>query len=86
MKSRKPGRPAKVPIERPADPAYLTIDEFCAMFAISRRSWPRHRPNLKTIHFGGRTLIEREDLRRYVDSLTRPAERPALAPVPLARR
>lgn len=74
-KKRAPGRPPKAPVVRGPEPDYLTIDEFCVMFAISRSSWPTHRPYLKTIQFGARTLIPRAEVRRYIDSLERPAEK-----------
>ena len=72
---RPRGRPRKATVERGPDPAYLTIDEFCTLFAISRQSWPTHRPYLKTIQFGNRVLIPRAEVDRYIDSLTRPAQK-----------
>lgn len=66
-----PRRPAKVR----DDPDYLTIPEFCALFQTSRKSWRRHRPFLKTIQFGNRTLIKRAEVERYIDSLEKPAEK-----------
>jgi hypothetical protein len=74
-KRRRAGRPRLEPVERGPDPEYLTIPEFCAMFSVSRKSWPRHRPFLKTIAFGGRTLISREEVRRYIESLEKPAQK-----------
>jgi len=75
VKKRPVGRPRKEPIERGPDPAYWTIAEFCALFSISRKSWPRHRPYLKTIQFGARTLIPRDEVARYIESLERPAQK-----------
>jgi hypothetical protein len=79
-KPRMAGRPPKVPIERPPDPEYWTVDEFCVLLAISRSSWPRHRPYLKTIQVGQRVLIKRAEVRRYIDSLERPAQKARHAP------
>lgn len=63
---------------------YLTIDEFCALFRISRKaSWHQHRPFLKTVVFGGRTLIPRDEAKRYAESLSRPP-RSALRATPRA--
>jgi len=75
VKKRAVGRPRKAPVERGPDPEYLTIDEFCAMFAIHRASWAKHRPYLTTIQFGGRTLISREEVNRYIEALAKPAEK-----------
>ena len=78
---RKPPKPsphrvnAKVNGKRPSDPDYLTIDEFCSMFAISLKSWRHHRPYLRTIRFGVRTLVPRDEAFRYAESLARPAEK-----------
>ena len=73
--TRKRGRPRKEPVARPSEPDYYTIEEFCALFASTRKAWPTHKPYLKTIQFGPRTLIARTEVRRYVDSLERPAEK-----------
>jgi hypothetical protein len=72
---RPPHRPRKEPVVRGPEPEYLTIDEFCAMTAVSRKSWPRHRQFLSTIKIGVRTLIRRSEARRYLSSLERPAEK-----------
>jgi hypothetical protein len=77
---RKPkGKPhritPKATDKRPTDPDYLTIDEFCSMFAISLSSWKHHRPYLRKIKFGVRTLIPREEALRYAESLAQPAEK-----------
>jgi hypothetical protein len=74
-KKRPPGRPPKAPVERGPEPDYLTVDEFCAMFAISRSSWPKHRPYLQTIQFGARVLIPRAEVMRYINSLAKPAQK-----------
>ena len=89
---RKPPKPsphrvhAKVNGKRPSDPDYLTIDEFCSMFAISLKSWRHHRPYLRTIRFGVRTLVPRDEAFRYAESLARPAEKVRAKPTPSAPR
>ena len=85
-KPRKP--PPRRPSKLRADPDYLTIPEFCALFQTSRKSWPKHRPFLKTIQFGNRVLIKRVEVERYIDSLEKPAEKEAAPkrPAPPAPR
>jgi hypothetical protein len=72
--------PSPAPGARETDPANYTIEEFCALFACTRKAWPTHRPYLKTIQFGPRTLIPRDEVRRYIDSLERPAEKGGVPP------
>jgi len=72
-----PRRVGRAP-DRGPTPEYLTIPEFCGLLAISRSSWHKHRPYLKTIQVGQRTLIKRAEVRRYIDSLERPAQKPRL--------
>jgi excisionase family DNA binding protein len=86
MKRKHPA-PAERAIRSPS-PAYMTVEEFCEQFGIARRTWPTHRPYLKVIRFGNRILIPREEVSRYVDSLTRPAAKeggPRRARPPAAR-
>jgi excisionase family DNA binding protein len=71
---RSSGRPRKEPLERPPDPTYLTIEEFCVLVHVSKRTWKRHKPYLRTIRLGNRTLIARTEVERYLDSLSQPAQ------------
>jgi excisionase family DNA binding protein len=76
MKRKHPTARIPLPAERAVrSPAsdYMTVEEFCEKFGISRKTWATHRPYLKVIRFGNRILIKREEVDRYVDSLTAPA-------------
>lgn len=73
LTKRPRGRPRKAPLERPAEPLYLTLDEFCVLIRVSRRTWQRHKPYLRTIKLGNRTLVARTEAERYIESLTQPA-------------
>lgn len=62
------------------DSPYLTIREFAQRLRISPATAFRHLPRLRTIRFGGRTLIRVEDADAYATSLIRePAGSPKRA-------
>jgi excisionase family DNA binding protein len=65
-------RPSERATKLPASD-YMTVEEFCEKFGISRKTWATHRPYLAVIKFGNRILIERAEVDRYIQSLTAPA-------------
>jgi hypothetical protein len=70
----KVGRPEgarNVRRERPADPRYLSIRDFCERFDCSPATAYRHLPRMKVLKLGRRTLISAEEVDRYASTLMR---------------
>ncbi len=68
----KVGRPEgarNVRRERPADPRYLSIRDFCERFDCSPATAFRHLPKMRTIRLGRRRLIPVEVADAYAASL-----------------
>ena len=68
-------RKAKPRAERD-DPDYLNIADLAKLFGVAQVTIHRHLPKMRTVRFGRRVLVRREDADAYAKGLIREPTQP----------